>query len=250
MSKKQIEEYLNRIPNNVVRSCEVESLEESKIPQVLHISTNTNLKEMTPRICSRQVEGEDRTTPRIVGAPTIYGCILGYAIMLEDYTSKASRTSENKVDWKNGYKIYSIPYKFCLKPDKTLVPSAKQSDETWLVNYSEDTRTYEPIPVGRFFCTKFSFVPRIGELPQHEATIYVEVTTDEGLWFSKNNKLDKGYWKIEAPVCDSDNFKNLSWDDDEPFMIDEIKASDFFSAKRSVADLLSIADKVPAYLNW
>jgi hypothetical protein len=249
MSRKEIEEYLNRIPNSVVRSCNVESLEESAIPQILHISMNTNLKEMVPRISTRQMSREDRTTPRIVGAPTLYGCMLGYSTIVDDYMGNASRTAENKADWKNGYRIYKIPYEFCLKPDKTLVPDAKQSDETWLVNYNEGTRTYKPIPAGRVFCTKFTFIPRIGELPQYEATIYVDVVLDEGLWFSKNYRLGKGYWKIEAPVCDSDNFKNLSWDSDNDLTVDEIKASDFFSAKRSVADLLSIKD-APPFLSW
>lgn len=250
MSRQLIENYLNRVPSNVARSCTIESVKESAIPQILHISSNTNLKEMVPRICTRQMDAEDRTTPRIVGAPTIYGCMLGYPSLLEDYSGNASRTAENKVDWKNGYRIYMIPYEFCLKPDKTLVPDVKQSDETWLVNYNEDTRLYTPVPVGRIFCSKFSFIPRIGELPQFEATIYVDVVIDEGLWFSKNIKLDRGYWKIEAPVCDSDNFKNLSWDDDKNITVQEIKATEWFSVKRSVADLLSITDKPPAFLNW
>jgi hypothetical protein len=250
MSKQEIQEYLKRVPVSVVRACTVESVEESKIPHVLHISSNTNLKEMVPRFSAKQMEEEDRTTPRVVGAPTLYGCILGYKVILDDYATNTSRTKENKVDWKNGYRIYNIPYKFCLKLDKTLVPDAKQSDETWLVNYNEDTRAYNPVPAGRVFFSNFSFSPRIGELPQFESTIYVEVLLEEGLWFSKNHKLDKGYWKIEAPIYDSESFKNLSWDDDKNIKVEEIKAAEWFSIKRSVADMLSITDKPPAFLSW
>lgn len=250
MSRRDIENYLTRVPVNVVRACKIESVEESQIPQVLHISLNTNLKEMVPRFSTKQMEEEDRTTPRVVGAPTLYGCILGYKVILEDYTINTSRTAKNKVDWKNGYRIYHIPYKFCLKLDKELVPDAKQSDETWLVNYNKDTRSYNPIPAGRIFFSSFTFSPRIGELPQFESTIYVEVILDEGLWFSKNHKLDKGYWKIEALIHDNDSFKNLSWDSDKDIKVKKIDKAEWLSVKRSVADLLSITDKLPSYLNW
>lgn len=250
MSKEDLEHFLKRTPDSVTRACRVEPLEESPIPQLLHISMNTNIKTMEPRISARQMGKEDRTTPRVVAAPTLYGCILAYQSVPSDYMFSRSRTEQNKTNWKNGYQIYGIPYEFCLKPDKTLVPDVDHSDETWLVAYNSDTREYHPVPIGRVFCSEFCFVPRGGELPQFQATIYVEVTKEGGIFFSKNHKLDKGYWKIEAPIHDQESWKNLCWRDDKDIKVEAVTPKDWFGVKRSVADMLSIQDKVPAFLNW
>lgn len=251
MSKQAIDEFLSRAPQKVSDNCKVEAVEESAIPQILHISSDTNIKEMFPRISTRQMGSEDRTTPRVVGAPTLYGCILAYQSMHHDYMHSASKTKENKSDWKNGYKIYAIPYKFCLKPSKALVPDVANTDETWLVNYDEETRSYTPIQAGRVFCEEFRFKPRIGKKPQFEATIFVEVTLDGGLQFSKKHKLDKGHWKIQAPVYDEESWKNLRWDQDSEVQVEKITQAEWLSTKRSVADLLSLSEtKVPAFLKW
>lgn len=251
MSKQAIDEFLSRTPQKVSDSCKVESVEDSGISQILHISSDTNIKEMIPRISTRQMGSEDRTTPRVVGAPTLYGCILAYQSVPQDYMFSSSKTKDNKSNWKNGYKIYAIPYKFCLKPSKALVPDVQNTDETWLVNYDEETRSYKPETAGRVFCQEFRFKPRIGKKPQYEATIFVEVTLEQGLWFSKNHKLEKGHWKIEAPVYDEESWKHLRWDQDSEVRVENITQAEWLSTKRSVADLLSLSEsKVPAFLKW
>lgn len=251
MSRQALNEYLSRVPESVSKAVRVESRAESAIPQLLHISMDTNIKEMVPRISTRQMGREDRTTPRVVAAPTLYGCMLAYQSIPADYMFSPSRTKENKTNWKNGYKIYAVPYDFCLKPDASLVPDVKHSDETWLVNYDEENRSYEPVPAGRVFCTEFEFTPRPGQLPQFQATIFVEVTLSVGIWFSKNHKLEKGYWKIEAPIHDQQSWKNLAWFADKDIVVESISQSEWMGVKRSVADLLSFKeDKVPPYLGW
>jgi len=255
MSKEALDEFLSRTPDSVSKNCRVESFEESPIHPLLHISMDTNITEMVPRISTRQMSTEDRTTPRVVGAPTLYGCILAYQSVHSDYLNGKPRSSENKEQnrsmWKNGYKIYSIPYEYCLKPSPALVPDVKNTDETWLVAYSAESRSYKPVSVGRVFCTEINAETRSGERPVVDATVYVEVTLEEGIYFSKNHKLSKGYWKIDTPIFDIESWKNLSWRDDKDVVVEEIKASEFFSVKRSVADLLSLKeDKVPAFLSW
>jgi hypothetical protein len=63
----------------------------------------------------------------------------------------------------------------------------------------------------------------------------VEITKPEGLWFSKNLFLEKGYWKITGTV----DRNTESWKHDKDFTVNQITRGDYMGEKVLRAALLS-----------
>ena len=250
MSIAAVQEYLTTISDRVVRSMEIIEKEQSPYKQLLHISMDPRVKEFVPRISTRQAHGEDRTVPRVVTSPVLFGCILGYASLTSDYRDMPVKSEkEPNSPWLNGYTIYALDYEVALKPKSSLVPDVVQTNETWLVNYSPETKVYKPTKAGRFYCTELMYTAREGKRPMVSAIMFVEVLLDEGMYFYKNVLLKKGYWRLRVNVQDLDSWAALTWKKPGLDMV-EIDQKEWLSHKRGVADMLSIQDKIPAYVNW
>lgn len=251
MSVESLQTHLLNYPESLIKELTVVKQIEHEIPLMLHISTNLALKDMVPRIGARQMPSEDRTMPRICCAPSLYGCVLGYQTMTEDYINQSQPTEKNpNSKWKNGYRIYHIPYEYGIRPSTALVPDVEQTDETWLISYSPQTRQYNPVEVGNFFASQITIVNRSGKKPFAMSTLYVEVSYDPGIHFSKNIFLKKGYWKVHAKTEDYQTWKATSWQKDEAFEAIELSKDEYFSQKRASADLLSHQDKLPEWMKW
>lgn len=113
----------------------------------LHISTDQALKKMRPRIGFRQMKAEDRTIPRICGAPNIVGCIYGHA-GIHTYTMDYFVNGYSADKWNGLIAVYRMNVKQAIKPGKKLVPDAKATGEVWIVPYAPETYEVYPTRIG------------------------------------------------------------------------------------------------------
>jgi hypothetical protein len=212
----------------------------------LHISTNTDIRKFVPRLTLRGSELENRDITRIYVAPTLLGCLIGYASAENDFMSLESDGKEK--DWKGGYKIYELPFKAALKPNTAMVHDQLASDEHWMVTYSPDTIDYVPKTAGRIFFDSVSYKARSKKRPHGEAVWFVEVTKDEGIPFGKKHFLAKGYWRVEGPVT----MNATGWKQDGEFTVTKIQKSEYGNTKELRATLLSYQEtnNPPAYKDW
>lgn len=247
---KELENYLLTFPDKITKQMSVSKKEDCVNRQFLHISINNNISEFIPRISDRQLKQEDRTIPRVVGAPTLYGCILGYNTVHLDYLNNDNKIVSKDSMWKGGYQIYSFDYDYRVSPTDKLLPDVKTTDEVWLLGYSKDTKVYKPKKVGKFFVEEFLYKPKEEAKPTIQATIYLSVTSDEPLAICKDIELSKGFWKITLPVWDMENWTQLGWDKTEDLKHEEISREDFYDYKKRVASLLDHDGTIPNYLKW
>jgi hypothetical protein len=240
--EKELVKWLESSSELVKRNVTVVTPESLGSDTLLHISTNPGIKKFIPHIGHRQARTEDRTIPRITVANSLLGCFIGYAASFYDFTNHASTGKPEDAAYKGGWTIYAIPFKECLKPTPKLVYDAKMSGEHWLVAYSAATSQYVPIKVGRVFYNAIRLVARSGKQPDAFAEMFVEVTND-GIQFSNNIMLRKGYWVIDGPM----DYRVASWESDKSFTVREITKDDFMINKTRAAALLNYAEK-PAFL--
>lgn len=248
---QELEELLDITSTRVQQNVKIVTPEDyDDYPYMLHISTDTKIRKFIPSMTLRGSPTENRDITRVYVAPTLLGCMIGYAGIFDDVMGKASDGKEDNSGYKGGWMIYALPYSAALKPNTKLVYDFKYSDEHWLVTYNETTREFVPKPAGKFFVQAITLVPRNKKLPKPFMTFYVEITLDEGMPFGKKRQLEKGCWKIEG--VDPDFVE--SWRDDElEYTFTSIPKAEFESAKRASADLLSHTDALPARpasLNW
>lgn len=199
----------------------------------LHISKNTNIRKFIPQLTLRGSPDECRDITRVYVAPTLLGCILGYAVTENDFFALKSDGKEE--DYKGGYKIYALPVKASLRPNKSMVPDVQGTDEHWMVSYSPETTEFIPESAGRFFVSAVEYEARSKNKPAGRMTLYVEITKPEGLWFSKNIYLAKGYWTIKGTV----DRNTESWRHDKDFTVNQITRGDYMGEKVLKAALLS-----------
>lgn len=241
-SVDQLEKWLEHAAEKVRRNATIVTPVDLEQDFLLHISTNTTIRRFTPLIGRRQAVSEDRTVPRITVAPTVLGCFIGYAKADTDFQHSVSDGTKEMEGYKGGWKIYCFPFEAALKPNNKLVYDASASDEMWLTSYSAETAEYVPQTAGKMFFRSMRFVGRSGRRPYTEVEIYLEITREGGLRFSKNLFLDQGYWKIEGPYQQH----VASWKDDKEFHSQSITREEYMSAKMAAADLLSL----PAHQRW
>ena len=153
---------------------------------MFHIgTTDMSNKPYIPRIGDRQGKTEDRTVPRVTVAPTLLGCIYGYASMIVSGL-------DNKI---GGYYIHCLPFEFCLKPTKRLVYDQDLTNEHWLVRYNKQTTTYRASRIGRMVVGNIKFTPRPGRYADVVVEILVEV--NEPLPYNETQVLQPGHYLLE-----------------------------------------------------
>lgn len=129
----------------------------------LHISTNSNLKNMIPRIGNRQLKGEDRTIPRICGCESIRGCILGHSAV---YHMVRDGSTFDGVEWSDGevpmFHIYRANVEEVVRPTKRLVPDVVITKELWVVPFAPEACNLSPEKVGMLLPIETSEVTTLG----------------------------------------------------------------------------------------
>lgn len=242
--REQLEKHLDHCSVRVQRNTTVVTPEDLRKSlgfekegytgqHMLHISTNTNIRKFIPSLTLRGAPTECRDITRVYVAPHLLGCMLGYAAVETDFFEYASDGEEK--DYKGGYKIYALPFSAALKPNKSMVPDQAATDEHWMVSYSPATVEYTPVTAGRFFCSNLQYFARSKKDPAGRLTLFVEVVLDEGIPFSKNFYLKKGYWKIEGTV----NKNTEGWRHDQDFTVEPITKGEYMGEKVEKAALLS-----------
>jgi hypothetical protein len=245
---EQLLEYLDTaLPEKVQRSVTVVTAETLGQDYMIHISTDTNIRNFVPLIGRRQGRMEDRTVPRVTVAPTLLGAFIGYAESEMCFMEACSNSDPHDDSvWKGGWKIYGLPFQACLKPNAKMVNDTRMSDEHWLVRYSQETSVYKPVTLGRCFYRELRLSARTGKNPTYDCSLYIEVVCPEGIRFSKNIFLKQGCHLIEGTAP-----SNLySWASDEALKHREVSAGEYRAQKNACAALLGLSDPVPSYLSW
>lgn len=243
---KALDEWLQTKSEKIHRNVTIVTADDVGQDHMLHISTNTNIRRFIPFISERASPMEDKSVPRVCVAPTVVGCLIGYAQSEQEFLMKPSDGKDGS-GYKGGWKIYALPFKAALKPSAKLVWDSRMSDEYWLVSYNKDSVEYIPEAAGKMFIQSIIYKARSGKTPEAiDATYYMEVTKEEGIRFSKRFFLTKGFWKIEGAVV-----KHVySANDDSGFVVTELSRAEYSDAKNQSAALLGLEDKIPAYAQW
>ena len=147
-------------------------------------TTDMSNKSYIPRIGERQGKTEDRTVPRVTVAPTLLGCIYGYATVVIS-------GMDNNIA---GYYIHSLPFEYCLKPTKKLVFDQELTNEHWLVRYNKDTTVYKASRIGRVVVGKIDIKPRPKKSPEVTLTVLVEVNQE--MPFNEVETMAPGYYQV------------------------------------------------------
>jgi hypothetical protein len=243
MSLKEIKDYVDLLPEKVNKNVEIVSTKDLGQDFFLHISPDImSRKSYIPWISHRQAKTEDRTTPRITVSDYLYGCIIGYDSLLMDAYDYPN-VYKNKE--KQGVYIHEIEFEYCLKPNNKLVYDQSNSNEHWLVTYSQDTKEYKGKIIGKLFVTEITTKLIYGKDSDIVYKLAVEIKKDEGVKFSSNIFLNKGYWLI---TCTST--ANKSYDKDKDFKAEQLTKQQYEELKQVSATMLSINNKLPTFTKW
>lgn len=142
--------------------------------------------------------------------------------------------------------IHELEFEYALKPNTKLVYDTKRSDEHWFVTYSPDTRAYRGRVIGKMFIQEIRTYSRSKKETIAVASLFVEINKPEGIRFSKNLFLEKGYYSIEG-IFDVDY---CAWDDDKEIQVKVIDKSTYEKVKTQSAAMLSLSVFKPPFLKW
>jgi hypothetical protein len=258
MTIAKLEKHLLTFADSISKELTISEKSKAEFPDLYHISIDAGIKKFIPRISNYQLDGEDRSVPRVVGSSSLLGCILAYAHVQKDYLQEPEKLGKENVgkhfEWNNGYYVYQLDYDYALKPTDKLVPMATQTDETWLISHSSDHTEYEPRRIAKFFVKEFRFTIKDGSEHEVETTVLLEVSEETGLQFSKNKRLTKGFWLIEMSDVGAEAWKTRSWAEDQEIKITEISKDTWLASKNAIANMLNYDDtalvKAPSYARW
>lgn len=245
--KEDFYQWFSIQSKEVQANSKIVSAEDIKQDYMLHIDKQTPTV-FTPRMPASAAKSENDTVARITVAPTLVGCMIGYARIESDVTEGTDKDKVEKTQFRGGYDIRELPFKHCLFPNEKLVFDAQRSQEHWLVSYNKETLEYKPSKVGKFFVSKITYETVTGKVPVARFEIYIEVHKEGGFKFSPNIYLDKGFYR--ATVSFDRETDKGSIEEECHFKVEPINPEGYKTAKQLSAAMLSHKDKAPKYLNW
>lgn len=232
-TREEMDEFIRLLPDSTGAGLTVVTPAEIPEGQLMHISKNGKIKTFTPSVTSRTASKEDRSVPRVSTAPSLLGCLAGYAAAKWDVLNN---WQGNNKDFKGGWYIYNLPFEFALKPVPKLLVDQKATDEHWLVTYSVDTRHYDPSIIGKFFYESITSLVRSNDNPFMMCTMKIEVFPGQKVHFAKGVILTEGYWSVYGPEP-TNNIAN--WKQAKAYVVTSIPKGDWAISKKFSADLLS-----------
>lgn len=179
----------------VQKNTDVVVAEQQNQPFMIHITKDQTNKAYIPRIGQKQGHTEDRTLPRITVADTLLGCMIGYAIVEDDFFNRNNLESNKQVAI-TGYRINRLDYDYCLKPNARLVFDAQVSNEHWLISYNKQTLEYKPVLAGRLFIHAITVTQHVKAdriAPDSTIVGFVEVKEPKGIYLTSKIHLAQGY---------------------------------------------------------
>lgn len=244
---EDIRNWMELQSNEVKDNCVIVDSESMQQDYMLHIDKVMPdvFIPMMPRSAGKT---ENNTVARITVAPTLIGCIIGYARVEEDFLDGSDKEVRKQTDFKGGYEICTLSFKHAIKPSEKMVFDSSRSGEHWLVNYNEATREYVPEKIGKVFVSKVSYLARANKVPKPQFEIYIEVEKETGILFSPSITIKKGY-HVAIVSFDRKSHPGSSNEEDN-FTVVEIDKAQYDKAKRLSASLLSHVENKPHYLKW
>ena len=231
----------------VQANSKIVSAQEIKQDYMLHIDKQTP-KKFIPMMPRRAGLSEDNTTPRITVAPNLVGCLIGYAVAEDDFIKGSDKEDYEFTKFKGGYEICELKFTHCLYPNSKLVYDSARSQEHWLVSYNKATLEYKPTKIGKIFASKVIYEAVSGGMPMVTFEIYIEIYKEEGIKFSPNIYLDKGFHRATVKFENKEHPGSVR--EEGSFKVEAISATEYKQHKQLSAAMLSHQDKVPKYLNW
>lgn len=233
----------------VQANCKIVSSDELGQDYMLHIDKNTPVRFICamPRSAAHT---ENNTTARITVAPTLLGCLFGYARYEYDFRYGLPAVSKEKDKYRGGYEICELPFKHCLQPNSKLVYDSEYTGEHWLVTYNKPTLHYTPVKIGKAFIYKMDYKSTGKSEPTTTYEMYVEVHKEDGIKLTPTTHLNKGFHKVVFTIVeDSVNVNKVDKEND--LTVTEISSGEYNSVKQLSAAMLSMeSNSIPKYLKW
>lgn len=232
MSIKEIQKVLDLQPK-VTNNIKILTPEDIGLNYIVRLDTTLmSRKSFYPKIADSQASSENRTLPRIVGSPYILGCLISIP-----YINPHAYNVINV-----GYYIHSIEFEYCLKPNKNLVFDAEETNELWLVTYNKDTIEYKAKKTGELLVNNFTIIPNNKKKYQDcFMTIYINVEKEDGLFFNKKIKLEKGYHSVTFKYNRTNKLYNeTTLEDKDNIEVTSISKDVFEKSKKKQTSLENI----------
>lgn len=240
--KKILEMSSTKVRNNV----KIVSDEDLGYNYVHHIA-KTRMRHLVPNISKRAAPSEDNTLPRIHVSPTLKGCILGYAAIVHDTINFVPNKTVDDDSWLGGYYVYTIPFKYMLKPNTKLVYDSDYTNEHWLITYNKDTVVYRPYAVDKMIFTGLTLEPIATEKSVLIISLAIEVQSDYGIRLDNKRYLTKGCYRFN--YIQEHNFGKASNNYTDIFTDPvSISKAEFMELKNLRATMLSMG-KPSSFLN-
>lgn len=233
----------------VQANCKIVSSDELGQDYMLHIDKNTPVRFIgaMPRSAA---PSENNTTARITVAPTLLGCLFGYARYEYDFRYGLPTVSKEKDKYRGGYEICELPFKHCLQPNSKLVYDSEYTGEHWLVTYNKPTLHYVPVKIGKAFIYKMDYKSTGKTEPIITYEMYVEVHKEDGIKLTPTTHINKGFHKVVFTIVeDSVNVNKVDKEND--LVVTEISSGEYNKIKQLSAAMLSMeSNSIPKYLKW
>lgn len=237
MASEDMERWLNLQPPAVKKKLTPRTFAEAG--PMYHMSLDGNIKKFTPYVTRRTSNNENTSIPRVSVAPSILGCFIGYCSAWGD----SMYPDISKKSTKNGWYLYDIPYRECIRPSEKVLWDVGYTDEHWLVTYDTVSRQYPASIVAKMFYSEMILRPIVGNTPRLFVKIVVEVIGTQ-VSFGDNTTLTTGYWEITGP----EPMQVEDWKSVHEYTVKKMSGSEYAAAKKYTADLLSL--NPPTSMRW
>lgn len=205
-AQTEFDETLQLINKTVLRNTNIVTPASLGQSELFHIAMQ-KFKELTPNVSKRAASSEDNTLPRIHVAPTLLGCLNGYAVLSYDIVNS---NYGKKSAYPGGYYLYFIPFEFALSPSTKLVYDSDVTDELWLITYNKQTRTYKPSGIGRIVNVSITFLPSaINKGAEEIVTLAIEIPEDAKLRVDDKTWIHRGHHLLILKRPDSNDLFSL-----------------------------------------
>lgn len=203
----------------------------------LHIDPDKTPGQFIPQMPRSAAKSEDNTVARITVAPTIRGCIQGWARLEHQFFNQKT----------NGCAICILPFEYALKPTNKLVFDAEETGEHWLVAYNSKTVKYKPTTIGKLFMSTAHYTYR-SDLSRvvGSGEIYMELTGGLDIRINDEITVNDGCYKLVLKIAEDK--------DDGPLEVADctkIPRGKYEQAKNVSASMLDHRSlNIPIYNKW